>query len=127
MSDQAKALEVFLKKAEQEIKDGMASGSGVPFWEAAASALDVVKGNQGAIKNWGVSKFKTLLSSLSLTPAREQNLIKMMTARQLVLDMREGASTLEQDTARRESAKEEIVEILLKLGSIGAQLLVRLF
>lgn len=126
MGTEKEILDAFLEKAENEITEGIASGNGVYFWEAAGKALEEVKENRETIERWGIRQFKTLLGSLSKTPAREQQLIRMMTARQLVMDMQEGTTNLKDDSAVREATKEKVAEVLLKLGSIGAQLLMRI-
>ena len=127
MTEEAKALDVLLRKAEGEIAEGMASGSGVEFWGAAASALDVLKIHREAVERWGVLQFKALVEGASRVPAREHQLIGMMTGAQLTADMRDGATSLTEDTAQREATKAEVIEVLKKLGTIGARLLVTLF
>jgi hypothetical protein len=125
MSIETKAMDILLEKAKVEVHAGIASGYGTKYWNAARDAIGVLERNRGDIETWGVLGFKALLESLSKTPANEQTLIQMMTARQLVLDMRHGAETLREDTARREAIKDKVVQVLLELGSIGAQLLLR--
>jgi hypothetical protein len=125
VSDDKTVLDRLLERAEKEIAQGKASGSGVPFWAAAESALEVIKEDREAVARWGVNQFKALLGTLSRTPAKEQQLIRMMSARQLIMDMEAGTTSLREDTAIREATKEQVIEVLTKLGSIGAQLLLR--
>lgn len=122
----ADALKILLDKAAEEIRKGLASGHGTPYWRAAKDALALVEANRSDLEKYGVLEFKSLLKALSCCPAAEQALIKNMSAQQLIADMRNGAASLSMDTAEREALRERVVTILLQLGSVGARLLVAL-
>lgn len=121
-------IDEVVERALEAIQNGISSGRGVRYWEAAREALGVLEARSEALAD--VTK-ETVVGLLRFTSAGDQGAVVDFIFRQanpteIIAAMAAGTAALNANTARVVKRNQALAEIAIELGRVGAQLLLAL-
>lgn len=109
-----------------------ASAPGQAYWNAALLAIDACREKSGMIQEIGEERFRELLERIRILPDAQDSIdgylemIREMTAQEIIAEVGASADRVSADTAKREQREMDLLELLYSLGKIGAGLILTL-
>jgi hypothetical protein len=119
-------LAVARLKINEKIVGG---GNGIKYWQVASDALLELENRTTALEGITDEQFQKFLDQLSVSDSQDSvnlalSTIPLMSADDVIASLEQGTRDLNAETALRKARRDELMQIVNALGSIGARLLI---
>jgi hypothetical protein len=104
-------------------------GNGIKYWQVASDALLELENRTTALEGITDEQFQKFLDQLSVSDSQDSvnlalSTIPLMSADDVIASLEQGTRDLNAETALRKARRDELMQIVNALGSIGARLLI---